>query len=41
MKGIQGKIADEAFALELLVIQLCSDIDMPVWQSPAGEKRVG
>jgi len=41
MKGIQGKIADEAFALELLVIQLCSDIDMPVWQSPAGEKRLG
>ena len=41
IKGIEGKINDDALALELLVIQLCSDVGMPVWQSPAGEKRLG
>ncbi|UCC68204.1 MAG: DNA polymerase III subunit delta [Armatimonadota bacterium] len=41
MKGIQGKLSDEPAALELLVVQLCADLEMPVWQSPGGERRVG
>jgi DNA polymerase III delta subunit len=41
MKGIQGKLSDEAAALELLVVQLCADLEMPVWESPGGERRVG
>lgn len=41
IKGIEGKINDDALAFELLVIQLCSDVGTPVWQSPAGEKRLG
>ena len=36
MKGIAGKIGDEAVALELLVVQLCTDVAMPVWESPVG-----
>ena len=31
MKGIRGKVSDDETALELLVIQLCSGIEMPVW----------
>lgn len=38
MKGIEGKIGDEAVALELLVVQLCTDVAMPVWKSPVGER---
>ncbi len=41
MKGIQGKIGDEAVALELLVVQLCSDLAMPVWEGSGGEARLG
>jgi DNA polymerase-3 subunit delta len=32
MKGIAGKVTDDETALELLVIQLCSDLPMPVWE---------
>ena len=32
MKGIAGKLTDEAVALELLVVQLCTDLPMPVWE---------
>jgi len=31
LKGIAGKVGDPATALELLVVQLCSDLEMPVW----------
>jgi DNA polymerase-3 subunit delta len=36
MKGIQGKVSDEGAALELLVVQLCSDLAMPLWENPGG-----
>lgn len=39
MKGIGGKVDDEAVALELLVVQLCTGQEMPVWES-AKPKRV-
>jgi len=32
MKGIAGKIGDEQVALELLVLQLCTDLPMPLWE---------
>ena len=32
MKGIAGRIGDEETALELLIVQLCTDLPMPVWQ---------
>ena len=41
IKGIQGKITDPAFALELLVLQLCADLALPLWDAPAGEKLLG
>lgn len=41
MKGIQGKVSDEGAALELLVVQLCSDLAMPLWENPGGEGRLG
>jgi DNA polymerase-3 subunit delta len=41
MKGIRGKVADDEAALELLVIQLCTGIDMPMWRSPEGERVLG
>ncbi len=41
MKGIQGKVSDEAAALELLVVQLCADLEMPVWESPGRAQRAG
>lgn len=41
LKGIQGKVSNDALALELLVVQLCTDIEMPVWDSPTGGKRLG
>ena len=41
MKGIRGKVSDDETALELLVIQLCTDIEMPMWESPAGERVLG
>jgi len=31
IKGIQGKVGDPALAMELLVIQLCTDMEMPIW----------
>jgi DNA polymerase-3 subunit delta len=41
MKGIGGKVRDEATALELLVVQLCTGVEMPVWESPEGERVLG
>jgi DNA polymerase-3 subunit delta len=41
MKGIGGKVRDEAMALELLVVQLCTGVEMPVWESPEGERVLG
>ncbi len=32
MKGITGKVRDDAMAVELLVVQLCTDMEMPVWE---------
>jgi hypothetical protein len=41
MKGIQGKVSDEAAALELLVVQLCSDLAMSVWENSGAQGRLG
>ncbi len=41
MKGIEGKLNDERAALELLVVQLCTDLEMPMWQSPGRQRRLG
>ena len=41
MKGIGGKVRDEGTALELLVVQLCTGMEMPVWESPEGERVLG
>jgi len=38
MKGIQGKVSDDAVALELLVVQLCTGLEMGVWGSARGER---
>jgi len=40
LKGIADKVTGEAVALELLVVQLCTDLPMAVWESPA-QKRLG
>ncbi len=32
MKGIGGKVGEDAVALELLVVQLCADLEMPLWE---------
>jgi DNA polymerase-3 subunit delta len=31
LKGIRPQVGDDGATLELLVVQLCSDIEMPVW----------
>ncbi len=31
MKGIGEKLEDPQVAIELLVVQLCTDVAMPVW----------
>ncbi len=41
MKGIRGKVADDETALELLVIQLCTGMEMPVWENAEGERVLG
>ncbi len=41
MKRIRGKVVDPAVALELLVVQLCTGLEMPVWESPKGERVLG
>jgi DNA polymerase-3 subunit delta len=41
IKRIRGKLADPAAALELLVIQLCTDVDLSVWESRSGERVLG
>jgi len=32
IKGIGGKVGEDAVALELLVVQLCADLAMPLWE---------
>jgi len=34
VKSIQGKVNDPATAVELVVVQLCTDLEMPVWGGP-------
>jgi len=34
VKSIQGKVNDPATAVELVVVQLCTDLEMPVWEGP-------
>ncbi len=41
IKGISGKVGEPETALELLVVQLCTGVDLPVWRSPEGERRLG
>jgi DNA polymerase-3 subunit delta len=41
IKRIRGKLTDQAAALELLVIHLCTDLDVSVWESPPGERVLG
>jgi DNA polymerase-3 subunit delta len=42
MKGIRGKVQDQAVALELLVVQLCTGLKMPMWESEvAGRAPLG
>jgi len=41
LKGIEGKVSDPALGLELLIVQLCADVDMAVWETPEGERRLG
>ena len=41
MKGIRGTVRDDETALELLVIQLCTGLKMPMWENPRGERVLG
>lgn len=41
MKGIRGTVRDDEAALELLVIQLCTGLKMPMWENPRGERILG
>jgi DNA polymerase III subunit delta len=41
MKGISGTVEDKEVALELAVVQLCTDLAMPVWEARTGEARLG
>lgn len=41
IKGIEGKVTDPALALELTILQLCSDIPMPVGERVEGDRRIG
>ena len=41
MKGIRGKVTDDAVAVELLLVELCTGLEMPVWKSPKGERVLG
>jgi DNA polymerase-3 subunit delta len=41
MKGVRGKVQDDAVALELLVVQLCTGMDMPVWEDLEDANVVG
>ncbi len=38
MKGIQGKVSDDAVALELLVVQLCTGLEMEVWGTSGADR---
>ncbi len=39
MKGIGGKVGEESVAIELLVVQLCRDLEMPLWDSEETRAR--
>jgi DNA polymerase-3 subunit delta len=39
LKGAGGKMTDESMAIELLVIQLCRDLDLPLWDSEMRKLR--
>jgi len=41
MKGIRGTVSNDETALELLVIQLCTNVEIPLWASPRGERVLG
>ncbi|MFB3880827.1 MAG: DNA polymerase III subunit delta [Armatimonadota bacterium] len=41
MKRIRGAVSDDETALELLVIQLCTGAEIPLWQSAQGERVLG
>ncbi len=41
IKGIRGKLNDEALALELLLVELCTGLEMPVWETAKGERVLG
>ena len=41
IKRVRGKLTDPAGALELLVVQLCTDVDLSVWESRSGERVLG
>ena len=36
MKGMASKVSDADMAIELLVVQLCRDLEMPLWESRSG-----
>lgn len=40
MKGIEGKVRDEGMALELLVVQMCTGVEMGVWEREGSGFRV-
>jgi DNA polymerase-3 subunit delta len=41
IKGIEGKVGDKEAALELLVVQLCTGVEMPVWRTSGGRRATG
>ncbi len=41
MKGMASKVVDANMAIELLVVQLCRDLEMPLWDSGRGRRAHG
>jgi len=41
VKGIEGRVDEDQGAVELLVVQLCTDLRVPFWHSRSGEGSVG
>lgn len=41
IKRIRGTVTDPEAALELLVVQLCTEVDLSVWESRSGERVLG
>ena len=39
IKGVAGKVPEDSMAIELLVIQLCRDLDVPLWDSEPRRPR--